>query len=109
MRPFLPTVALAIPFLLVGSAGPTLAAPRFEIVKSFEFPAAPGAGLVVGRDGAIYGTTPRGGPANLGTVFRVEGDGNFRTLHAFDGTDGSYPEGLVAGADALTSRLVIVR
>ena len=99
MRPFLRLFALAISGVLVGSAGPTLAAARFEIVKSFEFPAAAGAGLVAGPGGPIYGTTPVGGPANLGTVFRVEGDGTFRTLHAFDGTDGSYPEGLVAGGD----------
>jgi uncharacterized repeat protein (TIGR03803 family) len=99
MRPFLRTPALAIAALLVGAADPALAAARFEVLKSFEFPVGADAGLVAGPGGAIYGTTVFGGPANLGTVFRVDGDGVFRRLHAFDGADGSYPEGLIVGSD----------
>jgi uncharacterized repeat protein (TIGR03803 family) len=42
----------------------------------------------------LYGMTPRGGAANLGTVFQVNADGTgFGLLHSFSGgaTDGSAP------------------
>lgn len=54
----------------------------------------PPAGVVLGRDGALYGTTKGGGAYNSGTVFRVTTDGKeFKTLHGFDGVDGSIPLG----------------
>jgi uncharacterized repeat protein (TIGR03803 family) len=67
----------------------------------------PTAGLVQGSDGSFYGTTSQGGPdyngptiVGKGTVFRITATGLFRSLHAFDGTDGAAPEaGLVEGSD----------
>ena len=61
----------------------------------------PGAGLVQATDGNFYGTTPEGGangPCNgygCGTIFKITAGGALTTLHSFDGTDGSYPNGLV--------------
>jgi len=52
----------------------------------------PFGGLVQGEDGGYYGTTEEGGANGLGTVFRVTAEGEFTTLHAFDGSDGSNPE-----------------
>lgn len=47
-------------------------------------------------DGALYGTTPFGGPSNAGTVFTVSLSGAERVLHTFGGgTDGYYPSGLI--------------
>jgi uncharacterized repeat protein (TIGR03803 family) len=56
--------------------------------------AAPQSSLVVGSDGAMYGSTLGG------TLFRLTTDGNFTNLHDFtDDVDGSNPSGLVAGSD----------
>jgi uncharacterized repeat protein (TIGR03803 family) len=64
---------------------------------------APWAGLVEGRDGALYGTTLQGGGANGGTVFRLNKDGSgYRVLHSFRGSeaDGGGPmAGLLVGSD----------
>jgi uncharacterized repeat protein (TIGR03803 family) len=52
----------------------------------------PEAGLVESNGGEFYGTTAFGGGANDdGTVFKITSDGTLITLHAFDGTDGSFP------------------
>jgi uncharacterized repeat protein (TIGR03803 family) len=51
----------------------------------------PSAALVVGRDGALYGSTKAGGSNNYGTLFRVETDSTFTKLHDFSGSDGSGP------------------
>src|SRR5580700_2167120 len=48
-------------------------------------------------DGALYGTTPFGGPDNEGTVFTISASGQERVLHSFGGgADGYYPSGLIA-------------
>jgi len=49
--------------------------------------------LTAGADGALYGTARRGGGAGAGTAFRIDPDGSFETLHAFEETDlqGSIP------------------
>ena len=63
----------------------------------------PWAGLVQGRDGALYGTTLQGGTNGGGTVFKLNKDGGgYVVLHSFpDGvTDGGGPmAGLLAGSD----------
>jgi uncharacterized repeat protein (TIGR03803 family) len=66
-------------------------------------------GLVLGRDGNFYGTTPLGGdvacvdnPYNLpcgGTVFQITPEGTLTTLHRFIGIDGNEPSGVVQGSD----------
>lgn len=56
--------------------------------------------LVQGTDGALYGTSWAGGPAEDGTVFKITTDGVLTTLHFFGGPDGASTEaGLVEGTD----------
>ena len=55
----------------------------------------PYAGLALGPDGALYGTTNEGGTGGYGTVFRVTTDGGrFSVLHNFQLRDGNgrYPQ-----------------
>ena len=72
-------------------------------LHSFEGPdgALPWAGLVLGRDGLLYGTTQGGGTnGDFGTVFRITTSGDFTLLHSFGGVDGRYPQAaLVEGND----------
>jgi uncharacterized repeat protein (TIGR03803 family) len=50
--------------------------------------------LVQATDGNLYGTTAGGGTSNgYGTIFSISPDGTFTTLHIFDQTDGSSPDG----------------
>jgi uncharacterized repeat protein (TIGR03803 family) len=60
----------------------------------------PRAALVVGPDGALYGSTQTGGTKDQGTLFRLGTDGAFSKLCDFNGTNGIYPSlALVAGPD----------
>jgi uncharacterized repeat protein (TIGR03803 family) len=62
----------------------------------------PGASLLQGIDGNLYGTTDSGGDNNLGTVFKVNTGGTtYSILHSFGATtnDGSEPKSLLQGAD----------
>ena len=60
----------------------------------------PYGGLLQGPDGALYGTTLRGGTNDAGTVFRITLDGTLSVLHSFNGSDGKNPESdLVLGND----------
>ncbi|HEV2207972.1 MAG TPA: choice-of-anchor tandem repeat GloVer-containing protein [Verrucomicrobiae bacterium] len=63
--------------------------------------AEPIAGLVQGRDGALYGTTQSGGANGYGTVYKITTNGVFTLLLSFDGASmGGYPVGgLVQGTD----------
>ncbi len=59
----------------------------------------PYSGLAQGADGAIYGTTLRGGINGGGTVFKINPDGSgYITLHNFNLADGIGPlGGVIAG------------
>ncbi|MCU0780713.1 MAG: hypothetical protein MUF04_06375, partial [Akkermansiaceae bacterium] len=60
----------------------------------------PGAGLVQGRDGNLYGTTREGGDEGAGTVFKISPTGSLTTLVKFTGANGRHPEaGLVQDSD----------
>lgn len=61
--------------------------------------AAPDAGLVLGADGWLYGTTTQGGSLGYGTIFKVTTGGTFTTLVEFNLTNGSVPGELVLAAD----------
>src|SRR5436190_1488520 len=53
---------------------------------------APVAALVLGADGALYGSTLMGGAKGYGTLFRLSTSGSFTKLHDFNGGDGGFPE-----------------
>jgi uncharacterized repeat protein (TIGR03803 family) len=61
----------------------------------------PQSNLIVGPDGALYGTGVQGGETGTanGGVYRVGLDGSYNAVYAFDGTNGSGPFGslLLAG------------
>ena len=72
--------------------------------------ASPSASVVVGSNGALYGTTQSGGSADLGTVFKLTppattgGGWTERVLHSFSGEngDGATPlAALVPGANGV--------
>jgi uncharacterized repeat protein (TIGR03803 family) len=78
----------------------------FSVVASFDLATTGGnpfAGLKQGTDGALYGTTSRGGIGGYGTVFKVNTNGTgFTVLKAFDySTTGGYLYwgGLIQGTD----------
>jgi len=53
--------------------------------------------LHMDKAGNLYGTTQKGGAANIGIVFELSSSGTFTLLHSFAGgpTDGSYPSGSI--------------
>jgi uncharacterized repeat protein (TIGR03803 family) len=56
--------------------------------------------LTQATDGNFYGTTPAGGDANYGTVFRMTPDGKQTRLHSFSLAEGGTPWApLVQGTD----------
>jgi len=57
----------------------------------------PWGALAWGSDGALYGTTERGGAADEGTVYRITADGSLTTLWEF--TSGRPIAGLTLGED----------
>jgi uncharacterized repeat protein (TIGR03803 family) len=58
-------------------------------------------GLILGRDGNLYGTTFFGGDFGFGTVFRITPGGTETVLHSFAGgpDDGANPQGLIQASD----------
>ncbi len=64
----------------------------------------PQAGLVLGTDGDLYGTTALGGTGNRGTIFKITPRGTLTTLYSFcseaNCADGESPFGaLILGTD----------
>jgi len=56
----------------------------------------PSAGLIMDKDGNLYGTTTSGGSSGGGTVFKVDRYGDETVLYSFTGPDGANPSaGLV--------------
>jgi len=64
--------------------------------------ARPEAGLTLGPDGNLYGTTTNGGSSGGGTVFMITTNGSLTTLASFAGTNGASPQAaLTLGADGI--------
>ncbi|MEO8791915.1 MAG: choice-of-anchor tandem repeat GloVer-containing protein, partial [Chthoniobacteraceae bacterium] len=60
----------------------------------------PRAQLIVGADGALYGTTQSGGSSNQGTVFKISTAGVMTPLANFYGVNGMQPyAGLILASD----------
>jgi uncharacterized repeat protein (TIGR03803 family) len=79
-------------------------AQTYTVLHAFQGPdgSEPKAGVVLGADGSIYGTTSEGGPSvSAGVVFKSDPLGNLTTLHAFDYTDGGDPGQLTLLGDTL--------
>ena len=53
----------------------------------------PSTGLLRASNGDLYGTTEYAGSAtcHCGTIFRIDSNGIFTTVHTFEGTDGGNP------------------
>jgi uncharacterized repeat protein (TIGR03803 family) len=85
-------LALAAPFVAAPSAG----AQTYKVVHTFTGAndgIEPEAGLLLGANGIIYGTTYEGGNSNdTGTVFEI-GKKRKETVFIFPGCCGSYPQG----------------
>ncbi len=52
----------------------------------------PQAGMTLGNDGNLYGTTYQGGSGGYGTVFRVMTNGTIPTLASFNSANGANPQ-----------------
>lgn len=66
-----------------------------EVIHSFDGTngAYPESSLVLSSNGNFYGVTEMGGASNLGSIFEINPDGDFRSLISFNGTNGSTPRG----------------
>ncbi len=81
----------------------------YSIVHSFSYSgavgASPQAGLLLGSDGLLYGTTYAGGSNGVGVAFSLKPDGSdYVVLHGFgaSSSDGENPEAaLLEGADGV--------
>jgi uncharacterized repeat protein (TIGR03803 family) len=62
--------------------------------------ALPQSGLTLDHEGQLWGTTLRGGPNNLGVVFRLNPKGGFKRVVTFNVRNGAQPSGrLLQGED----------
>lgn len=85
---------------VLGISNPTAAATDSNTVQLvYSFPAPQGydpqAGVVLGSDGNLYGTTTLGGDSGHGTIFSMTLQGAITVLHSFSGTDGIMPLELI--------------
>jgi uncharacterized repeat protein (TIGR03803 family) len=89
--------------IIVGLAQVAHSQPIYEELYSFvKEPVYPRADLTEASDGFLYGTTQNGGPADRGTVYKVDkNSGALTVLHAFNySTDGAHPwAGLTEASD----------
>jgi len=56
---------------------------------------APVSGLVRDSSSSLYGTTPSGGAANAGVIFKLDTTNTLTVLHSFSGADGGTPSGVL--------------
>lgn len=86
---------ITVVLVTLGLAGAAAAQTGFTVLHSFAGGAAdgsfPSAALVQASDGNFYGTTPSGGPGNMGTVYRMTPSGAVTILHTFAGPEGLDP------------------
>jgi uncharacterized repeat protein (TIGR03803 family) len=81
---------------------------KFKTLHTFsvlgKYGRGPSASMVLDKKGNLYGTTPVGGAGGVGTVFELsptaEEHWTPHLLHAFEGPDGSYPNGPLIFDDA---------
>jgi uncharacterized repeat protein (TIGR03803 family) len=59
----------------------------------------PMAGVVLGGDGSLYGTTPQFTGDYTATAYKIDASGNFILLHAFEGGFITTAGGLIKGID----------
>jgi uncharacterized repeat protein (TIGR03803 family) len=76
----------------------------YTVIHAFDYGTEgglPESGLTLGTDGNFYGTTYRGGPTSVGTIYKMEPSGAVTVLYPLQyGTDGGYPyAGVVRGPD----------
>lgn len=87
--------ALVATSLIVALATSAYAKPEETVLHSFGAAGDgqhPHSGLLVGKDGAFYGTTLHGGPTGLGIVFRLTAGGEEKVLYNFTGASkGAFP------------------
>ncbi len=83
-----------------------LCLPAYKLEEVCAFPSSPSsspgpwAPLIMGNDGAFYGTTYAGGSNGYGSVFRVTTNKVLTTLVSFANTNGAYPRSaLLLGRD----------
>ncbi len=107
---------MAVATLLIAAAaivvlernGHVVAAAKFEVLYSFEKPKSPEqnlpTGVLVGDDGAIYGTNYHGGPLEFGQIIKLtppksrHGEWTESIIHDFTGGDDSaVPKALLMG------------
>jgi uncharacterized repeat protein (TIGR03803 family) len=67
----------------------------------------PGAGLTLGNDGNLYGTTQAGGAYENGTIFRITPSGAMTTLYGFQYDSPKSLEGLIVDGNDPASTLVV--
>ena len=82
------SAVLGVGFLAAAVAAQT----NYELVHVFH-PSGTPSKLIQATDGHYYGTTYFGGTSGVGTIFRIDSDGNLTTVHSFAYADGANPSG----------------